>query len=104
MAKRLGLANFKLTLFPSMQVVQPFKEWSEGKKTSWWDQYTSIKHNFETSRECATQDVALNTLAGCLVILLYLFEEKMDYIQPHSELILYGRPSYLIGKSPLKLP
>lgn len=104
MAKRPGMADYKLTQFPSMQVMQPLKEWSEGRKADWWEKYTKIKHDLESARDCATQDVALNALSGCLVVLLYLLEGKMDYIQPHSELILYERSPYLVGKSPLNLP
>lgn len=103
-SKRPGLAELRLKLFPSEQIVQPLKEWSCDKKPEWWSEYNEIKYNFDSSRERATQEVALNALSGCLVILLYLLENKMDKIQPHSELILYDRPEYYVGPSRLKLP
>lgn len=104
MESRCGLASLKLKLFPSMRVIQPLGEWADGTKTNWWSQYTSIKHNFETARELATQEVALNALSGCLVILLYLLEDKFSFIHPHSKLIVYERPRYLVDTSSLELP
>jgi hypothetical protein len=104
MEQRCGIAQLELKLFPSVQVIQPLKEWSEDTGANWWIEYNEIKHNFDSSRERATQDIALNALSGCLVILLYLLEGKMDQIQPHSHLILYDRPKYYVGPSRLKLP
>lgn len=67
------------TYIPYFSGCCPFEGW-ESARLSWWDDYTSIKHNRTANFSKATLWNSIETLSALLVLLNYLKHELEDFL------------------------
>lgn len=85
--------------FPTMKVnlprfsrdLTPWADWGTVNKPDWWTSYNDIKHNRDKHYSKANLETALNSVAGLLCGLLYLFrktEGKDIRLKPGTQLFM----------------
>jgi hypothetical protein len=65
-----------LTWYPSLPPMRPFVGWASAKPTKslpWYDNYNKVKHDRETSFECARLDTMITAVGAAIVLLASQF-------------------------------
>ena len=67
----------------------PWKNWATGTNPNWWKSYNNVKHQRDQHYHEATLENALDSVAGLLCILLYLFRKTSGKIEliPGTQLL-----------------
>lgn len=73
---------------------QPWEDWTETSRPSWWGSYNKIKHERHENFDKATLYNFLNALAGLFTLLLLLFKDEAERgdLNPHCRLLEPSEP------------
>lgn len=70
-------ANFEISVSLYGMVLKPWTNWNnQNTPPDWWTAYNKVKHHRDTEYHQANLQNALNSVAGLLVALLYLYKDK----------------------------
>ena len=73
------IPNFKIMVPRYGLILTPWDNWKEECGVPfWWTAYNKIKHNRDSEYYRANLKNALNSVAGLLVMVLYLYKEKAN--------------------------
>ena len=73
------IPNFKIMVPRHGLILTPWDNWKEERGVPfWWTAYNKIKHHRDSEYYQANLKNALNSVAGLLVMVLYLYKEKAN--------------------------
>jgi len=82
------------------QVIVPWASWDPeiAKSPEWWSAYNHIKHDRVANFALASQENALNSLCGLLVLNRYYHRAAGDigHPEPFPDLLDAGTPAYIV--------
>ena len=85
----------------------PFAEWKDdGKKLSWWEAYTNIKHHRAESFGEASYINACTAMCGLYILILYLSKITQIEIGTYNTIYFSSPyvPLFFVSKAPQNLP
>lgn len=77
----------------------PWSDWQLDKSPAWWEDYNKVKHHRDAFFNAANLQNCLNSLAGLLVLLGYLYAEALSDFKLKTDKLFTFDNSYCCGSS-----